>query len=134
MWHFVEPGDEVVGMLANYMENWGLVQAFGGNVKPLRPREDRKWQFDPDELTSLVTRKTKAIAICDPNNPTGAVMGDAQRKSLLDAAWDSVAGLLSDEADLGAEREGPRTQRVWGDCERTFIVDGLSKAYGLPGL
>src|SRR2546428_4194716 len=84
MWHLVEPADEIVVILPNYMENWGLVQAFGGNVTPLRLREDRKWQFDPDELSSLVTRKTKAIAICDPNNPTGAVMGDAQRKSLLD--------------------------------------------------
>jgi len=134
MWHLVEPADEIVVMLPNYMENWGLVQAFGGNVTPLRLREDRKWQFDPDELSSLVTRKTKAIAICDPNNPTGAVMGDAQRKSLLDAARDSGAWLLSDEVYLGAEREGPRTQSVWGDYERTLIVNGLSKAYGLPGL
>ena len=134
MWHLVEPADEIVVILPNYMENWGLVQAFGGNVTPLRLREDRKWQFDPDELSSLVTRKTKAIAICDPNNPTGAVMGDAQRKSLLDAARDSGAWLLSDEVYLGAEREGPRTQSVWGDYERTLIVNGLSKAYGLPGL
>ena len=134
MWHLVEPGDEIVVMLPNYMENWGLVQAFGGNVKSLRLREDRKWQFNPDELSSLVTRKTKAIAICDPNNPTGAVMGDAQRRSLLDAARDRGAWLLSDEVYLGGEREGPRTQSVWGDHERTLIVNGLSKAYGLPGL
>jgi len=134
MWHLVEPGDEIVVMLPNYMENWGLVQAFGGTVKPLRLREDRKWQFDPDELSSLVSRKTKAIAICDPNNPTGAVMGEAQRKSLLDAARDTGAWLLSDEVYLGAEREGPRTQSVWGDYERTLIVNGLSKAYALPGL
>jgi aspartate/methionine/tyrosine aminotransferase len=134
MWHLVEPGDEIVVMLPNYMENWGLVQAFGGTVKPLRLREDRKWQFDPDELSSLVTRKTKAIAICDPNNPTGAVMGEAQRKSVLDAARDTGAWLLSDEVYLGAEREGPRTESVWGEYERTLIVNGLSKAYALPGL
>lgn len=134
VWHLVEPGDEIVVMLPNYMENWGLVQVFGGTVKPLRLRENRKWQFDPDELSSLVTRKTKAIVICDPNNPTGAVMGDVQRKSVLDAARDSGAWLLSDEVYLGAEREEPRTESVWGDYERTLIVNGLSKAYGLPGL
>jgi len=61
-------------------------------------------------------------------------MGDAQRRSLLDAARDRGAWLLSDEVYLGAEREGPRTQSVWGDHERTLIVNGLSKAYGLPGL
>src|SRR5207249_8285616 len=65
---------------------------------------------------------------------TGAVMGDAQRKAVLDAARDRGAWLLSDEVYIGAEREGPRTQSVWGDYERTLIVNGLSKAYALPGL
>src|SRR2546425_817282 len=131
MWHLVERGDEVVVMLPNYMENWGVVQMFGGHVKPLRLQEGRKWQFDPDELGSLVTPKTKAIAICNPDNPTGAVMGEAQRKAVLDAAQDRGAWLLSDEVYIGAEREGPRTESVWGEYERTLIVNGLSKAYAL---
>jgi len=134
MWHLVERGDEVIVMLPNYMENWGLAQMFGGNVKPLRLQESRSWQFDPDELSSLVTPKTKAIAICNPNNPTGAVMGEAQRKAVLDAARDRGAWLVSDEVYIGAEREGPRTESVWGEHERTLIVNGLSKAYALPGL
>jgi len=41
MWHLVERGDEVVVMLPNYMENWGLGQMFGGSVKPLRLQEGR---------------------------------------------------------------------------------------------
>src|SRR5437879_12206905 len=82
------------------------------SVKPLRLQESRNWQFDPDELSSLVTAKTKAIAICNPNNPTGAVMGQAQRKAVLDAARDRGAWLLSDEVYIGAEREGPRTESV----------------------
>ena len=134
LWHLVEPGDEVVVMLPNYMETWGLVQIFGGQVKPLRLREDLRWQFEPDELTGLVTRKTKAIAVCNPDNPTGAVMGDAQRKAVVDAARDADAWLLSDEVYIGAEREGPRTESIWGGYEKTLITNGLSKAYGLPGL
>src|SRR2546428_1674759 len=110
MWHLVERGDEVVVMLPNYMENWGLAQMFGGNVKPLRLQESWNWQFDPDELSSLVTPKTKAIAICNPNNPTGAVMCEAQRKAVLDVARDRVAWLLSDEVYIGAECERPRTE------------------------
>src|SRR3989441_899883 len=39
-----------------------------------------------------------------------------------------------DEVYIGAEREGPRTESVWGEYERTLIVNGLSKAYALPGL
>jgi len=134
LWHLVEPGDEVVVMLPNYMETWGLVQIFGGKVKPLRLREDLRWQFEPDELAGLVTRKTKAIAVCNPDNPTGAVMGHAQRKAVVDAARDADAWLLSDEVYIGSEREGPRTESLWGGYEKTLITNGLSKAYGLPGL
>jgi len=134
LWHLVEPGDEVVVMLPNYMEAWGLVQMFGGTVKPLWLREDLGWQFDPEGLKSLVGRKTKAIAICNPDNPTGMVMAEAQRKAILDAARDHGAWLLSDEVYIGAEREGPETESVWGDYERTIVFNGLSKAYGLPGL
>ncbi len=134
LWHLVERGDEVVVMLPNYMENWGLAQIFGGKVRALRLREDLGWQFDPEELKSLLSKKTKAIAVCNPNNPTGAVMAEAQRKAVLDAARDVGGWLLSDEVYLGAEREGPRTESLWGDYERTLVVNGLSKAYGLPGL
>ncbi len=134
MWHLVETGDEVVVMLPNYMETWGLVQIFGGNVRALWLQEDLRWQFDPEELNALLTKKTKAIAVCNPNNPTGAVMGEPQRKAVLDAARDSGAWLLSDEVYLGAEREGPRTESLWGAYEKTLITNGLSKAYGLPGL
>jgi aspartate/methionine/tyrosine aminotransferase len=134
LWHLVEPWDEVVVMLPNYMESWGLVRMFGGQVKPLWLREDFGWQFDPEDLKSLVGGKTKAIAICNPDNPTGMVMAQAQRKAVLDAARDHGAWLLSDEVYIGAERDGPETESVWGDYERTIVLNGLSKAYGLPGL
>ena len=134
IWHLVEPGDEVVVMLPNYMEIWGLVQNFRGTVRPLRLREDLLWQFDPGDLAGVVTKKTKAIAVCNPNNPTGAIMASEARKAVLDAARDAGAWLLSDEVYLGAEREAPRTTSLWGEYERTLITNGLSKAYGLPGL
>src|SRR6267378_1152617 len=134
LWHLVEPGDEVVLLLPNYMESWGLIQMFGGKVRPLWLREDLGWQLHPDELAALVSRRTKAIAVCNPNNPTGAVMADAQRKAVLDAARDAGAWLLSDEVYTGAEREGPRTESLWGGYEKTLVMNGLSKAYALPGL
>ena len=134
MWHLVERGDEVVLMLPNYMEIWGLTRMFGGTVRPLRLREDLGWQFDPEELKAAVSRKTRAIAVCNPNNPTGAIMAPDRRQALLDAAEDADCWLLSDEVYLGAEREGPRTESLWGRHEKTLITNGLSKSYGLPGL
>src|SRR5438477_7239029 len=74
-WNLVEPGDEVVLMVPNYMQTWGLARAFGGAVKkwPLvlggRPAG---WRVDIDALERLVSPRTKLIIICNPNNPTGA--------------------------------------------------------------
>src|SRR2546430_4370585 len=65
--------------LPNYMESWGLVQMFGGKVRPVWLREDLGWQFDPEDLAKTVNRRTKAIAVCNPNNPTGAVRSEERR-------------------------------------------------------
>ena len=133
-WHLFEKGDEVVIMVPNYMQTWGLAKTWGLDVKPLRLKEELGWQFDPEDLKKLVTKKTKAVQVCNPNNPTGAIMAPEQRKALMDAVKDSGAWLLSDEVYTGAEREAPITESLWGFHDKTLITSGLSKAYGLPGL
>lgn len=133
-WHLFEKGDEVVLMVPDYAQVYGLAKSWGLKIKPLWLKEELGWQFDPEELKSLVTNKTKVIQVCNPNNPTGAVMAMEQRKALLDAAGGSNAWLMSDEIFLGSEREGPMTKSLWGHYDRTLITNGLSKAYGLPGL
>jgi hypothetical protein len=133
-WHLFEKGDEIVIMAPDYAQMDGLARTWGMRIKPLWLKENLKWQFDPEDLKSLVTKRTKVIQVCNPNNPTGAVLAKEQRKALLDAARDSDAWLLSDEIYLGSEREGPMTESLWGDYDRTLITNGLSKAYALPGL
>ena len=133
-WRLLERGDEIVVMQPNYQQLWGLAKTWGAKVKPLRLREELGWQFDPEDLKELVTKRTKAVQVCNPNNPTGAIMEAPQRKALLDAVEDAGAWLLADEVYQGAEREASMTQSLWGDHERTLITNGLSKSFGLPGL
>lgn len=133
-WRLLERGDEIVLMQPNYQQLWGLAKSWGVKVKPLLLREELGWQFDPEDLKKLVTKKTKAVQVCNPNNPTGAIMAAPQRKALLDAVEDAGTWLLADEVYQGAEREGPETKTLWGSYEKTLITNGLSKAYGLPGL
>src|SRR5919202_3207432 len=74
-WNLVEPGDEVVMMVPNYMQAAGLARAFGASVKewPLvNAGNGTRWRLDFDALESLVSPRTKLIAICNPNNPTGS--------------------------------------------------------------
>lgn len=133
-WRLLEKGDELVAIVPSYMQTWNLARSWGVETKPLPLREDMGWQFDPEAIKASVTRKTKAIQICNPNNPTGAVLAIEQRKALVDAARDAGSWILSDEVYAGAEREGPRTESLWGNYERVLSTNGLCKAYALPGL
>lgn len=133
-WALVEPGDEVVFMLPNYMQMAGLARAFGATVKPLWLRESLDWGIQVDDLSQVVTAKTKLIAICNPNNPTGSVLGRDMRQAIVSAAAKAGAWVLADEVYRGAELNGETTATFWGGYERVLCTGGLSKAYGLPGL
>lgn len=134
MWSLIEPGDEVLFELPNYMQMGGLLRAFGAVVKPFTLRESLGWQPDLDEMRRLVTPKTKLIVLTNPNNPTGAVLTPEAMKGIVDLAAGAGAWILADEVYQGAELAGDRTPSFWGSWEKTLVVNGLSKAYGLPGL
>ena len=133
-WHLVEPGDEVVMMVPNYMQVHGLVPAFGGVVKEWPLVLATRWRADLDALERVVTPRTKLIAICNPNNPTGARLDAEDLDRIAAIAERQGAWILSDEIYRGAELDGRETPSMWGRSPRVVITSGLSKAYGLPGL
>jgi aspartate/methionine/tyrosine aminotransferase len=112
----------------------GVAKAFGATVKPLWLREKLDWGIDIHELQGLVTKKTKLIAICNPNNPTGAILRDEERREIVRCAATVGAWIISDEVYRGAEMDGAVTTTLWGGYERILCTGGLSKAYSLPGL
>jgi aspartate/methionine/tyrosine aminotransferase len=130
----LEPGDEAIIMLPNYMQVFGLARSLGATVIPLPLHEDQGWAVDPDELRKLVTNKTKLIAVCNPNNPTGAVMKEDTMREIAKIAGSVGAWILSDEVYLGAELDGDVSATYWGWYDRLMVTAGLSKAYALPGL
>lgn len=134
MWSRIERGDEVLFELPNYMQMWGLLRGFGARVKPFRLREELGWQPDLDELRRLVTKRTKFIVLTNPNNPTGAVLSPESMDAIVELARKAGAWILADEVYQGAERDGVQTPGFWGRYNKVIVVNGLSKAYGLPGL
>jgi len=134
VWRLVEAGDEVIMMLPNYMQIWGIVRAQGATIVPWRLHEEHRWEGDVDELASLVTPRTKLIAVCNPNNPTGSILSDEAMRAVVAIAEKAGAWLLADEVYRGAELDGRESRSFWGLSDRVLVTSGLSKAYGLPGL
>lgn len=131
----VEAGDEIVFMTPNYMQASGLARALGATVRPWRLRDESgRWAPDLDELKALVTSKTRAILLCNPNNPTGARLDAETLDEVCRIAATVGAWVVDDEIYRGAERDADDTPTVWGRYERAIVTSGLSKAYGLPGL
>ncbi|MDQ7842531.1 MAG: aminotransferase class I/II-fold pyridoxal phosphate-dependent enzyme [Armatimonadota bacterium] len=134
-WSLLDPGDEAVVMLPNYMQLPLLAQAWSGLVREWwLHRTDGGWVADVDELAGAVTPRTKAIFLCHPNNPTGAVFSVETLNAVCAVADRVGAWVVADEVYRGAERDGPATPSFWGRYPRTVVTGGLSKAYGLPGL
>jgi aspartate/methionine/tyrosine aminotransferase len=133
-WRLIEPGDKVAVMLPNYLQTWGLAQNFGGQVRGFALHAEAGWEPDADEVRSAIAPGTKLVVVTNPHNPTGHILSDAMRKLIVTRAAEVGAWLLADEVYQGAERDGVSTPSLWGSYERVIVVNGLSKAYGLPGL
>jgi aspartate/methionine/tyrosine aminotransferase len=107
---------------------WWLVADAATSDRPAR------WRPDLDALRSLVTDRTRAVIICNPNNPTGARFSASELDEICGAASRVGAWVVSDEIYRGAELDGVDTTTVWGRYERAIVTSGLAKAYALPGL
>ena len=131
----LEPGDEIAVMAPNYMQVWGAAQNLGMVVRTFDLSSDRKWELDVDSLNHAVTNRTKLIAVCNPNNPTGHILSSAEMDAVVTAADRVGAWILADEVYSGAERlTDEQTPSFWGRYDKVFATNSLSKACGLPGL
>ena len=131
----LDPGDEIVIMLPNYMQIYGIAKNFGLKIKTFPLKEELGWGFDIDEFHASVSTDTKLIAICNPNNPTGHIMSSDERKAVVIAAAKVGAWILSDEVYAGAEHNtNVFTSSMWGEYEKVLAIGSMSKAYALPGL
>lgn len=129
------PGDEIVVMLPNYMQIWGIARNSDYRVATFNLDADRGWAPDLGELEERVTPRTRMIAVCNPNNPTGAILAEAEMDAIVAAAERVGAWILADEVYAGAERLTDRqTPSFYGRYDKVVAVGSMSKAYGLPGL
>ncbi len=130
----INPGDEVVAMVPNYMQIIGACRSLGARVTPFPLIEEEGWRPDLAALEAAVTERTKLVCVCNPNNPSGATLTEPEMDRIAEIVNRSKAWLLADEVYRGAELDGVETPSFWGRVDRIFLNAGLSKAFGLPGL
>ena len=131
----LSPEDEIVIMQPNYLQIWGVAKNHSLNIRTFNLKEENGWAPDLDELKWAITPKTKLIAVCNPNNPTGYILSDDEMGAIISAADSVGAWILADEVYSGAERiTSDETKSFYGLYDKVITTGSMSKAYGLPGL
>jgi aminotransferase len=135
----VDPGDEVI-VFEPFYENYGP-DAILSDARPryvsLRAPD---WSFDRDQLRAAFNEKTKAIIICNPNNPTGKVFTREELEFIASLCVEYDALCFTDEIyeHILYPREDAVIEHISmaqleGMRERTVIVNSMSKTYSVTG-
>ena len=131
----LEPGDEVLVPSPDYPLWSAAVTLNGGRVVHYPCRPDRGFEPDVEEVASLVTRRTRAIVVINPNNPTGAVYSRETLAALARLAERHGLVVFADEIYDGMTYDGaefvPMATLV-GDT-LCCTMSGLSKVYRACG-
>ena len=130
----LEQGDEVLLPSPGYPLYNAIAARLQATVVPYFLDESKGWALDADEIAARVTPRTKAIVICNPNNPTGAVATKEQLLRVLEVARRHNLVVLSDEIydRLLFTGEHVPTATLCDDVP-LITLNGLSKAYLCPG-
>jgi aminotransferase len=131
----VDPGDEVLIAQPSYVSYAPCVTLAGGLPVPVECTEGDRFKLNPDSLQEKITRKTKALMINFPNNPTGAVMNRKDLEAIADIIIDNDLLLISDEvyAELTYDGHHVAAGTVSDLWQRTITLNGFSKAYAMTG-
>jgi aminotransferase len=135
----VDPGEEVV-VFEPFYENYAP-DAILSDARPRHvPLRAPDWSFDPQELRAAFNQNTKAIIICNPNNPTGKVFTYAEMEYIAGLCQEFDALCFTDEIyehiiypRVGAEIKHISMAQLPGMRERTVVVNSMSKTYSVTG-
>src|SRR4030095_13159789 len=135
----VDPGDEVI-VFEPYYENYAP-DAILSDARPRYvPLQAPDWSFDRDQLRAVFNEKTKAIIVCNTNNPTGKVFTRDEMEYIASLCQEFDALCFTDEIyeHILYPRDGADIQhismaQIEGMRERTVVVNSMSKTYSVTG-
>lgn len=124
---------EFVMFLPTYLQMVGLANALGAKVRTCYLKEENNFKPDLDSLERIVTAKTRAIHVTNPNNPTGSKFSLEDLKTISNIADKVGAYVIADEALRGLEVDGIPISSPVEFYDKGIATGSLSKL-GLPGI
>ena len=136
----VDPGEEVV-IFEPFYENYAPDAILSGARPVYVKLHPPTWSFDPDELRAAFTERTKAIVLCNPNNPVGKVFTHQEMEFIASLCQEHDVLCITDEIYehiLYHHADGTPARHICmaqldGMRERTVVVNSMSKTYSVTG-
>ncbi|MBE6322534.1 MAG: pyridoxal phosphate-dependent aminotransferase [Paludibacteraceae bacterium] len=132
----INPGDEVIIPAPFWVSYSEMVKLAGGENVIVNAGQDQDFKITAEQLEKAITPKTKAIILCSPSNPTGAIYSHDELKALADVlAKHEQIMIISDEIYehinyVGKHESIAQFENV---RDRVVIVNGVSKCYAMTG-
>ncbi len=132
-----DPGDEIIVPEPFYTNYNGFATESAANIVPITSYIQDDFQLPPiDSIKGKITNRTRAIMICNPNNPTGYVYSREELEALKKIAIENDLFLLADEVYREFCYDGLKHTSLFhlDDIDdRAIVLDSVSKRYSACG-
>ncbi|MFP7495175.1 aminotransferase [Terribacillus saccharophilus] len=131
----LNPGDEVIIVEPCFVAYASAVSLAGGIPVSVGTKSKNGFKLQPEELESALTSKTKAIILCNPNNPTGTMLNREELLPIAELVEAHDLVVLSDEiyAELSYDADYVSFASLPNMQERTVLISGFSKSFAMTG-
>ncbi|MCI7273654.1 pyridoxal phosphate-dependent aminotransferase [bacterium] len=132
----VSPGEEVIIPAPYWVSYPQMVLMADGKPVFVEAGIEQDFKITPAQLEEAITARTKAIILCSPSNPTGAVYSQDELEALAEVLRrHEQVYVISDEIYEHINYVGSHASiaRCEGMYDRTIVINGVSKAYAMTG-
>lgn len=131
----INPDDEVLIIEPSFVSYAPLVTLAGGVPVPVATTLENEFKVQLEQIEAAITAKTKAILLCSPNNPTGAMLNKAELEEIAVIVEKYNLIVLSDEiyAELVYDEVYTSFASIENMREHTILISGFSKGFAMTG-
>ncbi len=131
----LDPGDEIITSDPSYLGYREPIKLTGAKEVMIPTTWEKDFQINQEKVKEALGKKTKAILIASPDNPTGTLYNKDSLKFLTDVAEDHDLWLITDDIYKHIVFKGKFTNsRCYGAEEKTITCCSFSKTASVPGL
>ncbi|MEO5566984.1 MAG: pyridoxal phosphate-dependent aminotransferase [Gemmatimonadaceae bacterium] len=128
-------GDEVLVPTPAWPSYYEILSLARANAMIVRGSASASFRATADDLRGVSTSRTRGVIINSPCNPTGAVYSRAELESIASLAEERGWWIISDEIyrEISYDGPAPSMLEVAPNLDRVIVVDGVAKAFAMPG-